>query len=499
MNDVAYSSASGAATGWTPIGHNLTNGVDGAIFQGHFDGNGHKVSNLTINGGTRNCVGLFGAISNAEIKNLGIETCHIIGNAGVGALVGEVSGISTIKNCYVIDVDISGYSDVGGLTGNVAGEDLITIENCYVTGNVTGTNDMVGGLVGSLWKGTISNSHAICNVSGGTNYIGGLVGIVDDGIIDKSYAGGNVQGTSGIGGLIGAGMYGYISNCYATGNVTGNSHIGGLMGISYDNITDCYATGYITATGSSNYIGGLVGTLSLSTNSITYCYASGNISVINGTSIGGLVGRNHGTIRNCVAANLSVGGSGNSNINKIVGYNNSGTLSHNYAYDLMSITPLYGNGGINMPMDTLKSFNFYNRGNNWYSNNPWEIDNVQNPDKIWGICTNQPTLPFFQWQGFDCGTKLLYAENYEEDYTTEQNDKFAFSVFPNPTSSNITIVSEKDFHTIEIVDILGRTVIRQSDIGQSEIAINVSHLSPGMYFVRIMTENSIEVQKFVKK
>jgi len=67
----------------------------------------------------------------------------------------------------------------------------------------------------------------------------------------------------------------------------------------------------------------------------------------------------------------------------------------------MSITPIGGIGGTSETMATLMSFEFYTKSANWFSNIPWDIDNVPNSNKIWMICEGL-TLPFFQWQGLNC-------------------------------------------------------------------------------------------------
>jgi len=400
MNDLDL----GGISNWIPIG----NGSN--YFQGDFDGNGKVISNLTINRPATNYIGLFGYIFNAEIRNIGIETCQITGNEGVGALVGEVSDISTIENCYVRGGRVTGYRIVGGVIGGEDTYSNLTIKNCYAIGNIMGMTSIVGGLVGWFRLGTISNSYAICEVYG-NSAIGGLMGHgTASGIIIDSYAGGNVQSTIGfIGGFTGSLQGGFnITDCYATGNVTtigaSQSRIGGLIGvISSDvNIANCYATGNIVTGASNYYIGGLVGS-TLESN-ITSCYATGDISATGGTYIGGLIGFHSGTLRNCVAANNSVTG-GVSNVNRIVGMT-SATLSNNYAYDNMVITPYGGNAGISTSMDILMSYGFYNTGTNWYNNIPWSIDTNDDPLKIWKICDGE-TLPFLQWQGMSCSKKGL--------------------------------------------------------------------------------------------
>jgi len=342
---------------WNPIG-------DSFSFQGHFDGNGKVISNLTINLGTTLNIGLFGRISNAEIKNLGIEVCHVAGDECVGALVGYISGISTIENCYVTECSISGYRIVGGLIGAGDYYSNLTIKNCYATGSVIGTADVVGGLIGWPFSATMShitNSYAICDVSG-TSSVGGFVGVGGFyGIINNCFAGGNAQATGNIiGGLLsglGSGSNFYITDSYVNGNVIGSNMVGGLVG-------------YIDSMGSD--------------------------------------------LINCVAANSSV--SGSANVNRIVGAN-GGVLSHNYANEDMLVNGVTVIGGMHnnhngegKPMSTLKSYNFYNTGSNWYNTIPWSIDEFDNPLKIWKICDGL-TLPFFQWEGISCSKKTPYAGN----------------------------------------------------------------------------------------
>ena len=463
MNDIACPPST-TRLGWNPIGLYFSS------FQGHFDGNSKVISNLSINKGTTSHIGLFGYINNAEIKNLGIESCQITGNECVGSLVGTASGTSTIEDCYMTDGNVSGYRIVGGLIGEAVNDSNVNINNCYTTGSINGTAEAVGGLVGWIYFATsnISNCYSLCEV-GGHNQVGGLVGSSYNyyGGIYKSYAGGNVRGRGTIGGLVGALFVGNNVDCYATGNITAietGSFIGGLIGINYATATYCYATGNIIGTG----------------------------------EIGGLAGASPGTLKNSVAANDTVVGILQS-INRIAGlvYPYS-IFSNNYAFDGMVITPNNGEAGISTPIDTLMSFNFYNTGSNWYQNVPWDIDDMPNSSVIWGICDGE-TLPFFQWQGFDCGIKVpLYNGNNEDNSFTVQNGKSTISIFPNPTSNHITISSEEDFHFIEIFDMVGRIVHSQMNY-EKTITLNVSNYGTGMYFVRIISKNGAKVQKFVKK
>lgn len=149
--------------GWIPIGDSDN------YFNGNFDGAGHSIKNLYINNDNAWWQGLFGYIySSAEIHNL-----------------------------HLLDVDIIGNSNVGGLVGNSKGK----ITSCSISGSVEGSF-WVGGLVGYNSSGsTISNSYSIASVTGGS-YIGGLAGLLQPGTsITNSYAAGLVDGSGGLVGV----------------------------------------------------------------------------------------------------------------------------------------------------------------------------------------------------------------------------------------------------------------------------------------------------------
>jgi len=270
--------------GFSPIGR------DGITpFKGTFDGRHHVISGLTINRHGQEFVGLFGAAQNATIRNVGLDDANITGNSNVGALVGQLkatnSDTASIDNAWASGT-VNGSASVGGLVGvNIANGGTASISNAHATGNVTGTGTYnFGGLVGYNYAdagGTanISSAYATGAVTG-KNFVGGLAG---QNVADSGTAS--------------------ISNAYATGTVTSNdavtgasSAIGGLVGINHANnggtvsISDAYATG--TVEGDSN-VGGLVGR---NDGTIKDAWASGDVSGV--TNVGSLVGTQGGSIRN---------------------------------------------------------------------------------------------------------------------------------------------------------------------------------------------------------
>ena len=308
---------------------------DGTTYSGIFDGNGHVVSNLTIEGNSY--LGLFGVIEgvNAEVINLRLVDVTIIcgdDSEYVGALCGsngdwDLGG--KIENCSTSGVIRGSYGayGFGGICGYSFEGGVIT--NCHSSCTVTGETDSVclGGLCGDNFEGRIENCHATGQITGGddSSYLGGLCGCNEGGEIIYSYATGNISGgyqSSGLGGLCGeSSSFWYFSepktatiiNCYSEGSVTGDSCLGGLVGINNQGvIKDSYSTGSVTAKGNSECIGGLCGASYNEGGFITDCYSSGQVyGGISSGRIGGLCG----IVEYCTLTNCTASGAVNGNDN----------------------------------------------------------------------------------------------------------------------------------------------------------------------------------------
>ncbi|MBC6414075.1 MAG: cadherin-like beta sandwich domain-containing protein [Chromatiales bacterium] len=226
--------------GWLPIGPIGSNQafIADNAFNAVFEGNRYTISNFTIDRPDENRIGLFSQINtNSKIDNIGLLNVAITGDSDVASLVGINNG-GDITNSYAIG-DVTGNSQVGGLVGS---SNNGTITNSYVRGDVTG-NSRVGGLVGFNLSANITNSYAAGAVIG-NNQVGGLVGSHQFSNITNSYATGSVTGNSRVGGLVSANLSSNIMNSYTTSDVTGNSQVGGLVNINDDgSITNSYATG----------------------------------------------------------------------------------------------------------------------------------------------------------------------------------------------------------------------------------------------------------------
>ena len=206
---------------WTPIGTDYDNS-----YKGTFDGGGHTITGLTFTTNDE-YAGLFGWLNRA----------------------------GTVKNVVMEGVQITSNQIYGGSIGGVVGYSWGTIENCSVSGSVSGTV-----------------------------YVGGVVGVQIGGSITGCSSSATVKGMVDVGGVAGqTNSNATMTACYATGNVTleiasqNNIDVGGAVGFNGGSrILACYATGNVTSTGSSTvnvYIGGFCG---YNSTTVTACYWKNN-------------------------------------------------------------------------------------------------------------------------------------------------------------------------------------------------------------------------------
>jgi hypothetical protein len=234
-------------SGFSPIGNSTTN------FTGTYNGNGYKITNLSISRSSTDYIGFFGCIgSNGVVDSLGVGIDSITGKDNVGGLAGYNGG--TVRSCSTSGV-VSGTTSVGGCIGYNSGG-TVSYSHSSVTTN--GSYD-VGAFIGdNVSNGTISYCYATGNSNGGaTNPYytsGGLVGWNEHSSISNCYATGNVIGNAPVGGLVGGnGGGGTVSYSYAVGTVTGiTSSTGGLAGSNSGTITSCFYN-TDTFTGSTSY------------------------------------------------------------------------------------------------------------------------------------------------------------------------------------------------------------------------------------------------------
>jgi parallel beta-helix repeat protein len=77
-------------------------------------------------------------------------------------------------------------------------------------------------------------------------------------------------------------------------------------------------------------------------------------------------------------------------------------------------------------------------------------------------------------------------------------DLIAFTIVPNPARDKINISANFNFDRVDVINFLGQTVLSQSVTGNATI-VDVSNLLKGVYLIRIFSENTASVQKFVRQ
>ena len=251
---------------WTPIGIDYNH-----QYTGTFNGDGHTITGLTVTGSDQ-YVGLFG---------------HI-GSGG------------TVKDVTLEEVKIESNNDMSAV-GGVAGRSYGTLENCSVSGSVSGSG-IAGGVVGYQSGGFLTGCSSSATVNAG-GVAGGVAGLTDSGAT--------------------------LTACYATGDVTlesinsGGNFVGGVVGSNTScTLKACYAWGSVTGSGSGTiYVGGVTGTNDEGT--LTACYhANGTVSGPAGTT-GGVAGRNYKFFNDPVITACYWG----SNPDTGIGYNEGGSTT----------------------------------------------------------------------------------------------------------------------------------------------------------------------------
>ena len=346
MNDISLADYSDGE-GWAPIG-----AYSDAPFNGKFDGNGHKITNLTINQFNENTnplisqfyenfVGLFGYISGGSVNDLGVEIAvgEIKGYGYVGSIAGCIGCNSIITNCYSTgNISSSDYAAAFSCSGGIAGcVSMSSITNCYSTGNIFSADSS--------------------DYFDAYSYAGGIAGMIEDNCsITNCYSTGNISSSafsSFSGGIVGSIYNSSIANSYSTGDISSDSdfshsvfatysYSGGIAGESQggSSITTCHSTGDISSDADFSYSGGIVG--SIYNSSIANCYSTGGIAANAATDYsdsysGGIAGHiDNGSLANCY---------------------NIGDISSSYSYYF------YSGGIAGMIEDRCSIINCYNTGN----------------------------------------------------------------------------------------------------------------------------------------
>ena len=198
-------------------------------YTGTFDGGGHRITGLVINGDIQ-CSGFFKCLS-GTVKNLHFVNASVTDAARSGVITSNNYGL--IQNCSLTNCTVNGTMYVGGMVGiNING----VIKDCMVDGETTVTNcsntiyTELGGIVGSLEKGLVHACMSAANVSAAfmSPDVGGIVGRIggdsDAAVVACGYFG-TLTNSTGMDGIAGndvgnnANVYGSWATGYA---VTGD-------------------------------------------------------------------------------------------------------------------------------------------------------------------------------------------------------------------------------------------------------------------------------------
>ena len=203
-----------AELSWTPIGNYSKQ------YQGTFDGNGKTIRNLFISS-TSDEIGFFGYAADCRIKNITFDNAKVKGNDNysTGILAGcagscVIENIKTTGNCSV-----EGKYETGGIAGRANGN----ISNCENHAIVKGLHS-VGGIVGICFdsENSITSCANYGEITGTEDFVGGIIGYFGKGSLQNSANNGNITGDARVGNLIGYANICNINNVLGIGNITAN-------------------------------------------------------------------------------------------------------------------------------------------------------------------------------------------------------------------------------------------------------------------------------------
>ncbi|HHD15582.1 MAG TPA: hypothetical protein ENK47_02620, partial [Euryarchaeota archaeon] len=454
------------------------------FFKGSLDGDGYNITNLWINRPNEDYIGLFSFMSfGSTVKDLSILNATIYGAERTGAVssglyggqafevhvTGTISGRDytgglfgyAADGCCIrkssFNGDVSGWSNVGGITGYCSGEICDTTFHSKIKGN-----SKLGGLIGAQIGNRINNCSGYANIAGGDE-LGGLIGCDQEGNVDNCHVTGMVQGSKKVGGLIGiiSGFYhqgypighiftsssnvtvkgtdnvgglagkcsGKVMDSFSIGDVQGNNYCGGLIGYTNDRVHTSYSN--VNVSGTNDYIGGLIGK---TINDVVKCYSNSTVNgqdyigglcgwstslvelsfsrgnVSGAWQVGGMIGFSEGNIENCYSTSKVIG---NRRVGGLIGRSLSDKIEHCYSMGEVKgdgdVGGLVGLGWTNSNKNSFwdkQSSGVNSRSvgtglptlemidSSTYTNAGWNLEYV------WNIAHNM-SYPFLRWKSFN--------------------------------------------------------------------------------------------------
>ena len=315
-------------------------------FSGTFDGQGHTISNLTVERYMCNSA-LFGYTENATIQNLKVTGASILGVKRVGGIIGMMKN-GTLSNCTfqgkVVNRGMDTGKNTGSYTGGLVGQlSSGVVRDCVVKADVTAyaASLYYGSGIASIYDTTLNRGNYTGGVIGNVAGIsGGTVALIDNISFEGTVTGYDVDGFGGniVGGLVGGGTSASLHNCSMTGVVRGNQNVGGLVGkcVSGGNnyqtfgIHNCIANGSVYG---NDLVGGIVGYLGYTGRvAVKNCISNAKVYAASGaTYAGAAIGQIETASARPGVSNVYYVASLNPSLPAYVGYQ-SGSVTGTYTF-----------------------------------------------------------------------------------------------------------------------------------------------------------------------
>lgn len=460
--------------------------VLGASFVGGCCGSEGSFSNTvsTINvEGSGDYVGGFSG-QNGKYQNCKLNNSYIRGNNYVGGICGSDKQYhNQITYCYVYS-NIYGNDNVGGMCGYKFDESNYqqtpsTIKFCGFSGTIEASNN-VGGICGYYYGGQrdgieygVDKCYAIGQIKGSGNCVGGIVGFSSE----YTYNSGKPNYNS----------YNYshgIKDCYYSGSITGNEQVGSIVGYLFTyvdyKVTNCYSMGSVVG---YNSVGGLVGHLKYA--SITNSVGNNNrLSARNG-DVARLIGKNEGK---------------NTSYEENKSYNRTIVIKQGVVQEIND--DIENGAGVSRTTLKLKA-TYVAMG--WDFNDTWEIQETEcypymksqtAPPVILSQVTSGATT--VSGKCVDGGTVTLEIDGVKQQMVSS-NHEFSFTVGPLQAGHEVRVSAKADgkeqsYYTTEVVSFLGKGT--EADPYQVYTAADLTQVYRKGYF-KLM--NDIDLTSYINQ
>ncbi len=489
--DASSDSSWNSSQGMPRIGLNAT-----FPFSGTYDGSGYTITGLFISRSDTMYVGMFGYANSATLKNIALVNVNISGGSNTGGLTGYSVDTTTIENCYTTGSVKGNSTFVGGLSGRNGVNSQIN--NSYNTAAISGI-EYVGGLLGYNNHCSVTNSYNSGSVNSTNLYTGGIAGNSSSfSTITNCFNRGNISGTSDIGGITGYNnTSSTVTNCFSTGIISGSSTEGGVIGYNTYTVSECFWD--TTTSGITTGIGGgpdTTGAIAEPTDSMqtesTFTSRGWDFTstwTINGTTNGG-----YPYIQSAVPLPVELTTFTAINLSDKIEFQwNTSTEVNNYGFEMQRLNPPFSP----LPGGELKGWvNIGFIKGNGNSNSPKEYSFIDdNPPSG----TIEYRLKQIDNNGGFKYSQILTMNSIPTKFELLQN-------YPNPFNPSTTInyqIPNSSYVTLKVYNILGKEVAslvnKEQQAGRYSVQLSLyrNQLSSGVYFYKLTAGSLSEVKKLM--